>query len=450
MTIPEHKIVVNDESNKYYPFREKSNKIEKPFIFKGYKNEIERIKDSIKKNGYSFKYPISMDNIKINNTDNQKEDIYDFNIQNPDSNTIDVHRKIRRRSSLFSPEQLRDLAKKEIIIQPTMKFTARTDLERVYDALNGRYFKNDEKAVLERQLKNIGLYSFDRRKDLVKKVSLLNGSEKILLESSDEEEENETKRTYQIKPNPIIPEEKKEEKVKKNIYGDGNLYYIPKNYEYKPWMRNYNLNSEAEFMLKEFHVKTHFKAAEEIAENKIVTKKDEKIRNKKRKKKIESQRIKLKDPFYFEKTHFKEEEKDKKYIPYLKNRNPYKGRNKPSYDLSTLTALSNLAFKTQNELPVSLSESKSNFGKKKNKDSESDLHEKKKLVDENNVLINGEIYYKDSQFDIIADKVLKSCKVYSYKSKHNNSRLKKGEGKTMITRGMSVKQFEKKYNLEEI
>ena len=49
MTIPEHKIAVNDESNKYYPFGEKSKKIEKPFIFKGYKNEDERIKDSIKK-----------------------------------------------------------------------------------------------------------------------------------------------------------------------------------------------------------------------------------------------------------------------------------------------------------------------------------------------------------------------------------------------------------------
>jgi hypothetical protein len=248
----------------------------------------------------------------------------------------------------------------------------------------------------------------------------------------------------------LFQKKKKEEKVKKNIYGDGNLYYIPQNYEYKPWMRHHNLNSEAESMLKEFHVKTHFKAAEEIAENKIVTKKDEKIRNKKRKKKIESQRLKLKDPFYFEKTHFKEEEKVKKYTPYLKNMNPYKGRNKPSYDLSTLTALSNLAFKVPNELPISLSESKTTFGKKKGKDSESDLHDKNKLIDENNVLINGEIYYKDSQFDIIAEKVLKSCKVYSYKSKHNDSSLKKGQGKTMITRGMSVKQFEEKYNLEEI
>ena len=443
MTSPEHKITVRDLTDKALNAREeilRNGKIRKPFIFKGYTTESDRIKDTIKNNKYLYNIfesePIKTEIINKK----EEEDVFDFNIQNPS--------KIMRRASfVMPPDKLKYILKNDIIVQPQMRFKPRTDLERVYDALNGRYFRNDEKAVLERQLKNIGLYSFDRRKDLVKKVSLLNGSEKILLESSDEEEENETKRTYQIKPNPIIPEEKKEEKVKKNIYGDGNLYYIPKNYEYKPWMRHYNLNSEAESMLKEFHVKTHFKAAEEIAENKIVTKKDEKIRNKKRKKKIESQRLKLKDPFYFEKTHFKEEEKVKKYTPYLKNMNPYKGRNKPSYDLSTLTALSNLAFTTSNELPISLSENKNTFGKKKDKDSESDLHEKKKLVDENNVLINGEIYYKDSQFDIIANKVLNICNVNKKKSKFNNTSLKKKDGKLMITRGLSVGEFEKKYKI---
>ena len=446
MTSPEHQIIVRDISDKALNAREeilRNGKIKKPFIFKGYTTESDRIKDTIKKNRYLYNISESEPiKTEINNK-TKEEDVFDFNIQNPS--------KIMRRASfVMPPDKLKYILKNDIIVQPQMRFKPRTDLERVYDALNGRYFKNDEKAVLERQLKNIGLYSFDRRKDLVKKVSLLNGSDKIILDSSDEDEENETKREYEIKPNPIIPEEKKEEKVKKNIYGDGNVFYVPKNYQYKPWMRNQNLNSEAEFMLKEFHVKTHFKAAEEIAENKIVTKKEEKIRNIKRKKKIESERRKLKDPFYFEKTHFKEEEKVKKYVPYLKNKNPYKGRNRPTYDLSTLTALSNLAFKVPNELPISLSESKTTFGKKKGKDSESDLHDKNKLIDENNVLINGEIYYKDSQFDIIADKVLKSCKVYSYKSKHNDSSLKKGQGKTMITRGMSVKQFEEKYNLEEI
>ena len=314
MTSPEHQIIVRDISDKALNAREeilRNSKIKKPFIFKGYTTESDRIKDTIKKNRYLYNISESEPiKTEINNK-TKEEDVFDFNIQNPS--------KIMRRASfVMPPDKLKYILKNDIIIQPQMRFKPRTDLERVYDALNGRYFKNDEKAVLERQLKNIGLYSFDRRKDLVKKVSLLNGSDKIILDSSDEDEENETKREYEIKPNPIIPEEKKEEKVKKNIYGDGNVFYVPKNYQYKPWMRNQNLNSEAEFMLKEFHVKTHFKAAEEIAENKIVTKKEEKIRNIKRKKKIESERRKLKDPFYFEKTHFKEEEPEIKYVIYEK------------------------------------------------------------------------------------------------------------------------------------
>ena len=92
----------------------------------------------------------------------------------------------------------------------------------------------------------------------------------------------------------------------------------------------------------------------------------------------------------------------------------------------------------------SLSESKSSSSEK-NKNL--DTINKNKLIDENNVLINGELYYKDTQFDIIAEKVLKNCNVYQKKSKHNNSRLIKGEGKNMITRGMSVNEFERKYKL---
>ena len=95
-----------------------------------------------------------------------------------------------------------------------------------------------------------------------------------------------------------------------------------------------------------------------------------------------------------------------------------------------------------------------NSNLKKNEDEENnltiqnaDIENKKKLIDENNVLINGELYYKDTQFDIIAEKVLKNCNVYQKKSKHNNSRLIKGEGKNMITGGMSVNEFERKYKL---
>jgi hypothetical protein len=332
-----------------------------------------------------------------------------------------------------------------------MRFKPRTDLERVYDALNGRYFRGDERGILNRQLKNIGLFSYEKKKDVIRKVSLLNGKEENL-DSNDEEDEDDellnNKRSYQIKPQNLVQEVKKEDKVKKHIYGDGKVYFIPKNFEYKPWIRNKNLNSEAERILKEFHIKTHFKGAEEIAENKIVTKKDEKKRNRERLKIKEIKKKRLNDPFYFEKTHFKEEEPESKYVIYEKNKNPFTHKKTEKYEQSALNILSNLAFKVPHEFPHSLSETKSSFFKKKVNDSDEKFN-KKKLIDENNVLINGEIYYKDSQFDIIANKVLKSCHVYSQKSLHNNTKLKKGEGKNMITRGMSVNEFERKYNLFE-
>ena len=43
--------------------------------------------------------------------------------------------------------------------------------------------------------------------------------------------------------------------------------------------------------------------------------------------------------------------------------------------------------------------------------------------------------------------ILDECKVHSIKSKFNNSSLKSKNGKTMITKGLSVDQFLKKYNL---
>ena len=445
MTLPEHIIKVRDLTSKALNSKEellRSGKMKKPFIFKGYKTETDRIKDTVKNNKYLYNIFENKESNKKNNE--KKEDIFNFNVQNP-------NKLIRKASIVMSPEQIKYVLKNDVIIQPQMRFKPRTDLERVYDALNGRYFNGDEKGILKRQLKNIGLFSYEKKKDIIRKVSLLNGKDEKFDSNDEENEEDElmnNKRAYQIKPQILVQEDKKEDKIKKDIYGDGKVYFIPKHFEYKPWIRNKHLNSEAERILKEFHIKTHFKGAEEISENKIVTKKDEKKKNRERIKKKEIRNKRLKDPFYFEKTHFKEEEPESKYVIYEKNKNPITHKKSEKYEQSALNILSNLAFKVPHEFPHSLSETKSSFFKKKVNDSDEKFN-KKKLIDENNVLINGEIYYKDSQFDIIANKVLQSCHVYSQKSLHNNTRLKKGEGKNMITRGMSVNEFERKYNLFE-
>ena len=53
-----------------------------------------------------------------------------------------------------------------------MKFTARTDLERVYDAINKGTLKNKERNILKRQLKNINLYNSQIPMNLLKTMSI--------------------------------------------------------------------------------------------------------------------------------------------------------------------------------------------------------------------------------------------------------------------------------------
>ena len=182
----------------------------------------------------------------------------------------------------------------------------------------------------------------------------------------------------------------------------------------------------------------------------MLTKKEdkEKVENMiKKNKRIQNRK---KDPFNFERNHFNEKETETFYAPYEKNENPFADKNKHNYDKSTLKALSNIAFKVPDDNFENNEGKENEFIKKENAvEGYANKVNKKQLVDEHNVLIDGEIYYKDTQFDIIANKVLNNCKVYKQKSKNNDTNLKKGDGKLMITHGLSINQFEKKYNLEE-
>ena len=442
MTIPNHKIEIMDLTEKAKNYREELLKNDtglKPFIFKGFKTEADRVKDAIRNN--SFLYQTSSISKKKNSKkiENQEE-INDLNISNPENAKIKINYMI----------------KNKIILQPQMKFTARTDLERVYDALNEKYEKQNEKNVLNRQLKNIGLYSFDKPKDIFRKATLLsNNNNKSLpniINTSESFIDNDfSKRSYKIIKNNSYVKNDEKEKIINEIYGKGNVYYIPKFNEYKPWVRKFDLNSEAWKILKEYHIKTHFKAAQEIAENKIITKKSDKERIRNRLLKKEKSKNKLIDPFNFEKYYLNDSQNKNEYVEYNKNENPFLEKKKIIYDKSTLNTLSNLAFKEpEKNISKSESEEEKTIEKKDNENNyKNNEIDKKILVDEHNVLIDGELYYKDSQYDIIANKVLNSCKIYHKKSKYNNCFIKKKEGKLMITHGLSVKDFEKKYHLEE-
>ena len=71
------------------------------------------------------------------------------------------------------------------------------------------------------------------------------------------------------------------------------------------------------------------------------------------------------------------------------------------------------------------------------------------LKEDNEIEIDGKTFSKANQFDLIANKILKLCNVYKNKSLHNNNNLKARSGKTMITQGMSINKFEKKYGLNK-
>lgn len=44
-------------------------------------------------------------------------------------------------------------------------------------------------------------------------------------------------------------------------------------------------------------------------------------------------------------------------------------------------------------------------------------------------------------------KVLNNCNIWKTKNKNNNKMLKSGEGKLMMTNGISISEFARKHNL---
>ena len=433
MTEPKHKITVQDVTDKITNTREdmlNKQELQKPFIFKGYTSELDRIKDTIKNNRYRFNLPEpeiknSKSNDKLNNYNNNQmtySQKYQTNLLIPTNKRINE-------DTILKSNNIDYFIKNDIIIQPQMRFKARTDLERVYEALNGKIYRDNERNILNRQLKNIDLYTYKKPKDLLKLNSIVNNQvedDKI----NDENEEN--KKGYKIIPYPQIEDKEEKKTVKRNIYANSKVYYIPTTNE--RWKKRSDLNIEAEGILKEYHYKTHFKAAEEIAENRLDSKKIEKEKNYLTN---SSRLFKKKKIFNFDDDV---EKKLKKYDfkNYSKNYNPIKKHRGKSMDPESMKILTSLAFKN-NEKKIKEDEKNHSLEK-------IDIESKKKLIDENNVLIGNEIFYKGTQFNIIANKVLNLCNVYHKKNRHNDTILKKGNGKMMFSQGLTINEFEKKYD----
>ena len=148
-----------------------------------------------------------------------------------------------------------------------MRFKPRTDLERVFDALAGNYFLQNERDILYRQLKNLDLFHYKKPSDFLKKEKELMFRE----EKKDDDKNKNRLSTMMVAQNlaqrgSYATPNNTSGSVKENEKQNRILFTKP----IKPWVRRMDLNVEAQGILSDFHVKTHFKAAEEIAEKKSI------------------------------------------------------------------------------------------------------------------------------------------------------------------------------------
>ena len=436
---------------------EKDPKKKRPLVFRGYITEADRIKDTIKNHRFLYYLPdyekIKEEKKKLKNSPSPtKTDNKIYN--NFKSSSIDkkyINKNFKNTSTnyntpiktikyvkLLNNMKNTNIKNNDLIYQPTMRYKARTDLERVYDAINEYNLDEKSRNIIERQLKSINLY------DYKKPGELLNSLDK-------KDKENDSSRNYFSKG-------LKNDKKKKDfdLYKNNKLYYNPKEDEYKPWQRREDLNTEAYGLLSSYHYKTHFKAAEEIAESNYKYDKNKKnsvfllpnlLPNHYKRKtiKTETHSKEKEDPFKFEEDENSLEESED-YEEFDKNYNPIIHKNPTITDPEKMKILKNIAFKKKKN-------GNDNFNKAEDDEEKNIKHKNNKkgnnYGEDNNVIIKNKLYYKNTQFDKITSEILGMCNIYSTKSKFNNTVHKSKGGKTMITKGMTVGEFEKKYNLQE-
>jgi len=488
MTNPLSQIVINDITEKVNNCREElmnESKMQKPFIFKGYLSEQDRINDAVKNNRLLYNLPDYPEIKKNKSTNKDKENSskeppkINFHINENEKNKNIANTPIKgnnqslsldslnnknkkdpmkytfkRRMSITERNQIKALIKKDSILQPQMRFTARTDLERIYDVLNGDYIKRNEREIIERQLKHINLYNYKKPKELLK-------------EDKSDNSYNEEDIGEKIKGEKSPRKDNKKSNNLKNIYGPSNIYYEIRNNDRKSWARKDNLNTEAKGLLSSYHFKTHFKATEEVAEYKSNNKNNLKescfllphlLPKNYRYHSINSEKnlsnnntisnsIKISKAFNYSKLEdtrklFKfDEQHQKDEIDEKKDEGGYNGVNNPilkdnkiDIDPHSLEVLSKLAFK-----PVL------NNNESMNSNENSDINILNNIKNiYNNKNNNDDVNV--SNLNQIAKKILNECNVYTHKSKFNNSTHKSKGGKTMITKGMTIEEFENKYN----
>ena len=341
-------------------------------------------------------------------------------------------------------------------LQPIMKFKPRTDLERIFDSINLNYYGKINRKFINEQLKTLGLVTVHNKKHPImqNEYSLLREKLKV----------NPEILKYLIKEKQRLEKEPKTKEVNELIANMENIIHInkgiisersDKDYSYsvqrnkgkrnRNKRRNMN-NFLAKNILSEYQRKTHFKALCmcSLDLNDLCKKTNEHLeinKNSKNNNKSEYKYNNNKLKVLYDK------DSDKKIIEKINNWksktiNLYKKQFHKKYNTKEeLKYLKELISQNVEEpnTPI-IAKDGYNYHHYKLSEDEKDINRIFKQT--NKIVINGQSF-NNNDLKGISNAVLKECNyIRNYFDAENA-----GEGKTMITRGMTVNEFTKKYKL---
>lgn len=385
--------------------------------------------------------------------------------------------------------------------QPQMRFKARNTIERVFDVINDQsYGKIDKKFILSqfrtKLKKNVVSSNYtDYLEDQLPKYltyNIIKLKDERLKEEGEEGEFEDDEQKYFIRTETNFTKNKVGNRVTNNA-----------DTVYNKYIERNKSASQAMNLLSDYHVKTHFKGASNfllskekksdspkmINLNLEFPKNQQYINNNKKKqssntneKKLPTNSINSNNNIIT--TIMSDEISNDiiKSFPLLYNFNSNKIlKEKKNIDNEILSQL-----KTMSEKPFIFDENSDDKPKKKKVDFkkifkqkdpnnnslnnklnkvtifpdavktstnffEEEIRNKRGIsllkVDQDHIKIDNKLYTKD-QINEMAKFILKKCNYLHGKNKKNEKMLTVGDGKTMITGGLSLKDFLKKHNLK--
>ena len=370
--------------------------------------------------------------------------------------------------------------------QPRMRFKPRTELERIVDSINDYNYGKINNDLIRKQFKSMEM-ALMKQKMLKEKKNEISETKT----DSDSSYDNNNNNNDIIKMN-----NKQETTTDKASFNQSKQNF----YRNKPFKRNLIDNSVAKKLMEEYHYKTHFKAAAQLADkytdettkqkrkeifksafqfshNKPSTRSNSciKFRNKtfykdnnNCNKDISTQNNDSVLSQFASKFPLREENfdlvqanpllynlnfhsfKSNSELTHQQNNNGYSMEEKLAY-------LKNLSFNYAVNEEESAQKKKVKFAEsidKKKEQAAKKLHSLISKGDDVGLDFNKDdkIWVNDEaislgQMELIALKVLKNCNYVHKKNVNNNKFLRKGDGMLMMTSGLSINEFTKKYNL---